>query len=99
MLIFGGGLLTFELFDAATMRFSPVPNVMLPIPRIGATATALSDGRIMILGGATRADGSEQLDTALIYDPRTHQLSALTSTMRDARSGHSVVALPSCSTR
>ncbi|MEY4064157.1 MAG: hypothetical protein RIR26_365 [Pseudomonadota bacterium] len=63
---FETGLNSTEYFDPATEAFSQGPE--MTVGRSGHSATPLSDGRIVIVGGE-QADG--QLDSIEIFDPTT----------------------------
>ncbi len=53
-------------------------------PRYGATATVLSNGEILIAGGASDTSGGIS-DTADIFDPATNAFSPVTGLMTDSR--------------
>jgi len=57
-----------ELFDPATGRFTPGPP--LSVPRAGHTATALADGRVLVVGGFS-GERQPPLATAEVYSPAT----------------------------
>lgn len=57
-------LSTSERFDPAKGAFAPTGS--MATPRIGHSATLLSDGTVMVAGGT---DGMKQLATTEIYDP------------------------------
>ena len=71
--------------DAATTR--PFTHYR---PRVGHTATATADGRVLIAGG--RSDGM-LVDWAEIFDPETQRF-ALTGRMAQPRAAHVALALP-----
>jgi hypothetical protein len=55
-----------ELYDPATGRFSPTGN--LSVERAGATATLLTDGRVLVAGGQGEQGPTS---SAELYDPAT----------------------------
>ena len=61
---YDNALSTSERFDPAKGAFAPTGS--MAIPRIGHSATLLSDGTVMVAGGT---DGMKQLATTEIYDP------------------------------
>ncbi len=60
-----GGILTSEVFDAGTGKFSPGPSLL--VSRFGVTATTLPDGRVLFAGGNLAGTG-------LLYDPGENAL-------------------------
>jgi S-formylglutathione hydrolase FrmB len=64
----GAALASAELFDPITGSFSPTGS--MGESRVGATATLLADGRVLVSGGNTR-DGSPCLASAEIYEPKS----------------------------
>jgi uncharacterized protein (TIGR03437 family) len=83
-----------EIYDPTTGTFAPAGP--MTVNRNLHTATLLNDGRVLICGGYTRgsgAPGSQQLDTAELFDPRTARFS-LVGPMQRARSAHSSTLLP-----
>jgi hypothetical protein len=71
--------------------FVPVAGLMTG-PGTNATATPLSDGRVLIAGGSVTANWQEGVSSAEIYDYRTGQFTA-TGPMVVARSGHTATLL------
>ena len=79
-----------DVYDPATRTFTP--GATLRQARVGHTATALADGRVLIAGGWPD-EGRPALATAEIYDPRSGQFEAA-GPMTDARGGHTASRLP-----
>jgi hypothetical protein len=69
-------------------KFAPVGN--LATPRANQTATLLTDGWALLVGG--RDTGGAQLATSELFDPGAN-LSALGASMATARSGHAATRL------
>jgi hypothetical protein len=78
-----------EIFDETTGRFSLAAK--MPTPRLGSTATALKDGRIVVVGGQDNL--GNVLDTAELYDPAAHKFVAVANTMSDRRMFHTATLL------
>lgn len=62
---FRSELASAEIYDPSSGTFSATGS--MSIPREGHTATALRDGRVLIVGGSD--NGTHTLDSAEIYDP------------------------------
>jgi hypothetical protein len=59
-------LASAEIFDPAMGAFTPAPAMM--VPRVGATATALTNGEILVVGGnAAGLDGHETVARVEIF--------------------------------
>jgi hypothetical protein len=69
---------TAELFDAQTGTFAPTGSMV--VPRLGATASVLGDGRVLIAGGGQSIDaaGLHPAASAELYDPATGTFSMTT---------------------
>lgn len=84
-----GGPGSSEIFDPATMSFSPGPPLLES--RAGSqTATLLADGRVLIAGGW---QGGRPLITSEIYDPATNAFS-FSGRMTTVRAEHTATLLP-----
>ena len=73
----GSTITSAEIFDVATLKFRATGS--MHFARIAHTATLLSDGRVLVVGGR----GSEVNASAEIYDPQTGAFS---------QTGHLIVA-------
>lgn len=82
-------LVSAELFDARSERFTAVPG--LRTPRHSHTATLLPNGKVLIAGGYTAAGAS--LHTAELFDPATRTFTT-TGALNTARAGHVAALLP-----
>ncbi len=85
----GNVLSSAEIFDEATGAFSPTGA--MATPRLGFTATALSNGKILVVGGQDNL--GNVLDTAELYDPATRKFIAVANTMSDHRMFHTSTLL------
>lgn len=81
-----------DLFDPATSTFSPA-SATLRTARGFFTATALADGRILVVGGYEPEPGAGTLASAEIYDPVANTFS-FTGAMATGRWGHAATRLP-----
>ena len=83
-------LASAEIWDPTTMEFSPAGA--LPKGRYAHTATVLSDGRVLIIGGFRDTD-QDSLRTALAWSPSTYEFSPAGS-LPEARMSHTATGLP-----
>jgi hypothetical protein len=86
----GTALNTVEQVNAATGSASAGSNPMRQA-RVGASATMLIDGRVLVAGGS---DGTADLDSAELYYPWTQAFEAASNRLSAPRSGHSAILLP-----
>ena len=77
-----------DIFDPA--RGSVMPGPRMTAARASFTATRMADGRILVAGGS---DGSADLATSEIFDPRSGEFTAA-APLRTARQGHMAVIMP-----
>ncbi len=78
-----------EFFDPRTRAFAPGPA--LAEPRVGHTATALHDGRVLITGGYPD-ENRAPLPSAEVYDPATGRFGP-TGAMSVGRGAHTATLL------
>jgi hypothetical protein len=70
------------------------PTGSLTIEREGHTATLLTNGKVLIVGGGSTSTGLHSFASAELYDPSTRAFTPAGS-MRTARSSHTATLLPS----
>jgi len=82
-----------ELFDPKTLSFNRVPPMAMN--RYRHTSTTLSDGRVLVVGGAVSVGQANQnfTNSAEIFDPATGRFSTV-SPMPVSRASHVAVLLP-----
>jgi hypothetical protein len=83
-------LASAEVYDAATGVFTPAGAMVTP--RMGFTATALGNGKILVAGGLDNS--GDVLDSAEIFDPATRKFVAVNNPMSDRRIFHTATMLP-----
>ena len=77
-----------EIFDPETRKFSPGPQMKLPRYKLLSGVVALSDGRILLAGGADRAeiyDSTRHAFTELNADPLEGFLFSTATLLNDGR--------------
>jgi hypothetical protein len=77
-----------EIFDPASGTWTRTANLV--IPRTAYTATLLSNGEVLVVGGVDRSD--ETIAVAEIYNPESGTWRT-TGSLRDARWGHTATIL------
>jgi hypothetical protein len=85
----GSALNNAEIFDETTGAFSLAGK--MATPRIGFTATALNNSKILLVGGLDSQNNV--LDTAELYDPAARKFIAVANTMSDRRTFHTATLL------
>jgi N-acetylneuraminic acid mutarotase len=80
--------LTAEIYDPKSDQLTVISGPRSG--RFGHTATLLSDGRVLIVGGGS---GSEVLHSAELFDPELNQFIPVRNTLQEARTGHQAVVL------
>ena len=85
----GSALNNAEIFDETTGTFSLAGK--MATPRIGFTATALNNSKILLVGGLDSQNNV--LDTAELYDPAARKFTAVANTMSDRRTFHTATLL------
>jgi len=88
---YSGALDTAEIYNPTTGIFTALTNKMTS-PRLSATANRLSDGRVLITGGADT--NSSSLATAELFNAKTSAFTPTTGVMSNPRVFHSAVGLP-----
>ncbi|MBL0311146.1 MAG: hypothetical protein IPP78_00245 [Holophagaceae bacterium] len=87
-----------ELFDPALNGGAGgfVAVAPMGVPRYGHTATAMTDGRVLITGGVTGRDMRSDLTASMeIWDPVSRVFQPLSTSLGQPRARHSAVLLPS----
>jgi hypothetical protein len=82
-------LATAEIYDPGSGKFSPAGS--MTTERVFHTATALSDGRVLITGGWSFRLGA-QVSSAEVFDPNSGSFAA-TGSMTTSRGYHSAIRL------
>ncbi len=88
-------LASTEIYDPTSGTVTAGPK--LATPRVGATATTLIDGRVLIAGGSYpegAPNTAAELASAEIFDPASSTITASASQMNTARAGHIAILLP-----
>lgn len=81
-----------ELFDPATGESTPLPA--LPLPRAYHTATALSDGRVVIAGGLSTINGAtSSIKSGVVVNVAQPDAPYTNIELRDARAHHTATLL------
>ena len=81
MLVVGGGSKAAEIYDPSTGSWSKAARTIER--REAHTATLLSDGRVLVAGGASGTSGREFPDTsAEVHDPATDSWTPSTEAAR-----------------
>lgn len=88
--ITGSSMESLFLLDTTTGTFASATNP-LDTPRVGATATLLNSGMVLIAGGVD-ANG-HPLNTAEVFDPATQKLTEADNTMSSPRAFHTATLL------
>ena len=78
-----------ELFDPETQLFFAIAP--LPTPRGAGATVTLPDGSVLTVGGSDEA--GTFLDSALLFDPATHEFTELATAMSNARQAPAAVLI------
>jgi RTX calcium-binding nonapeptide repeat (4 copies)/Galactose oxidase, central domain/Kelch motif len=95
-----GELSSAEVFDPATNTFSSAGIGSMSVPRAGAAAAPLPDGRVLVAGGiysdgSGQASGTSYLSSAEVFDPTTNTFSSAgIGSMTVPRGGAAAAPLP-----
>jgi hypothetical protein len=93
------------MLDPSTMRFTPISNVKLDVPRVAHAATLLPNNQIMLSGGLTLAQNKpfdtiqdlyaalSATDSVAVYDP-VDAVWPTCASLAKARAGHSATLCP-----
>jgi len=87
---YGTGSATAEVYDTTANTFASTGN--MAAPRFGHTATLLTNGKVLIVGGFA-SHSSDPTAAAEVYDPATGHFT-LTANMAISRGGHAATELP-----
>ena len=88
--ITGDATTQLEIFDPTTGKFTAASAPLLNA-RVGATATALPSGKVLIAGGSDTA--GTPTNTAEVFDPTTGETTATLNNMSSPRALHSATLL------
>jgi hypothetical protein len=84
-----------EVFDPATGTFSSAGVGSMSVPRYGAAAAPLPDGRVLVAGGRYYDGGQHYLSSAEVFDPATSSFSSAgVGSMIAARFAPAAAVLP-----
>jgi hypothetical protein len=86
----GGVTSSAEIYDPNANHFTATGS--MTVARQGATATALTDGRVLLAGGVQNVGFRAQLSSAELYDPVAGTFTA-TGSMQTPREGHTATLL------
>ena len=96
-----GAVRTAEIYDPEANTFTALPasgDTQLTVPRRGAVAAPLPNGKVLIAGGTENADAPPILRSAELFDPATNTFTALPASgdtqLATARIGAAAAALP-----
>jgi hypothetical protein len=88
--ITGDATTQLEIFDPTTGKFTAASAPLLNA-RVGATATALPSGKVLIAGGSDST--GTPTNTAEVFDPTTGKTTATSNNMSSPRASHSATLL------
>jgi hypothetical protein len=96
----GGPVNTAEIYNPADSSFTPTtafapPGTTMNVARSQHTATLLSNGQVLIVGGATGLGTPTPVTNRLeLYDPSSHTFILVSQELATARTGHTATLLP-----